>query len=166
MTASSSENPEDYHRLLTRDDESNGEVIHEAPKFLHPGYFHSPLPNTMVTAISNLLTCTSSLLYTFSPRKCTVSAPTLCCFQHGERITMLSLFKNTSTSSTTASHCYDTSFEPHCCCRVNDKKGEEKYTTCIILYDVPNVVQSLASVGDMLIPVVLEQLQALQTSHM
>ena len=86
--------------------------------------------------------------------------------QHGERITMLSLFKNTSTSSTTASHCYDTSFEPHCCCRVNDKKGEEKYTTCIILYDVPNVVQSLASVGDMLIPVVLEQLQALQTSHM
>ena len=130
MTASHSENPEDYQGLLTTDDESNSEVIHEAPKFLHPGYFHSLLPTTLVTAISHLLTCTSSSYYIhFHPERVQSVYPLYAAFnQHGEGITILSLFKNTSTSSTTASHCYDISFEPHCCCRVNDKKGKEKYT--------------------------------------
>ena len=131
------ENPADYQGFLTIDDESNGEVplvIHEAPKFLQPGYFHGPLANTMVTAISNVpIIIFSSALHHpiiyISPRRCTVSAPLYAAFnQHGERHYNAITFQEHSTSSTTASQCCDASFQPHSRCGVNDKKGKEHCT--------------------------------------
>ena len=101
------ENPADYQGFLTIDDESNGEaplVIHEAPKFLQPGYFHGPLANTRVTAISNVLNISiiifSSALHHpiiyILPRKCTVSAPLYAAFnQHGEGHYDAITFQNT-----------------------------------------------------------------------
>lgn len=140
------ENPEDYQGFLTMDDETNSEVplvIHEAPKFLQPGYVHDPLANTMVTAISNI----PVIIFSFalhhpiiiSPRKCAVSSLLYAAFNpHGEGHYDAITFQEQSTSTTTAPQCCDVSFEFQCRCGVNIKKGKEhckkmegKYTTCI-----------------------------------
>ena len=61
-------------------------VIHEAPKFLHPGYFHGPLANTMVTAISNVLSIPviiflSALHHPHFAQIVCSQFTTLCCFE-------------------------------------------------------------------------------------